>query len=134
MTRAINEKPEIGLAAGGAAACSGGGDGRAALAGFGAERNGAAVRSGTIGGDGTSGVTADGCRSSCARRLLGELADDLRGGRLDHADAAAVLRDRTGQHQIGMDEDFRAATGRLDAERRRGIGASRGPWRRCLAP
>ena len=69
MTRASNVKPEIGLAAGGGG-ISGGGDGRAALAGIGAERSGAAVRSGTIGGDGTSGVAAAGCRSSCARRLL----------------------------------------------------------------
>ena len=30
---------------------------------------GAAIRSGTIGGDWTSGVAAAGCRSSCARKL-----------------------------------------------------------------
>jgi len=69
MTRASNVKPEIGLAAG-SGGISGGGDGRAVLTGLGAERNGASVRSGTIGGDGTSGVIGAGCRSSCARRLL----------------------------------------------------------------
>ena len=67
---------------------------------------------------------------SCSRGLLlklraqiaGELADDLRRRRLDHADAAAVLRHRARQHQVGMDENARADIGRLDAERRRGIG------------
>ena len=73
MTRASSVKPEIGFAAGSGGISDGGicggGDGRATLAGIGAVRSGAAIRSGTIGGDGTSGVAAAGCRSSCARRL-----------------------------------------------------------------
>ena len=69
MTRASSVKPEIGFAAG-SGGISGGGDGCAALAGIGAARGGAGIRSGTIGGDGTSGVADAGCRSSCAHRLL----------------------------------------------------------------
>jgi hypothetical protein len=58
-------------------------------------------------------------------QVVGELIHDLRGGGLDHADAAAVLRNRARQREIGVDQNLGAAARRvLDAERRRRIGAA----------
>ena len=93
------------------------------------ERRPVAIRGTMDGAERTSGGGDAGAAAgrSCAElvlQALGELIHQLRGGRLDDADAAAVLRDRARQRQIGVHQHLRSAAGRLEPEHRGGIGAA----------
>jgi hypothetical protein len=59
-----------------------------------------------------------------ASQIGGELGYDLRGGSLNHAGAAAILRYRTGQHEVCMNEHLGPLAGRFDPERRGGNSTS----------
>ena len=104
-TFAISEKPEIGLRPAVALLADAGG-GRPLPGACCARRRGAVAR-------------------DLRLQVVGELIHDLRGGGLDHADAAAVLRDRARQREIGVHQNLRAAGRRVvDTERRHRIGAA----------
>ena len=55
-------------------------------------------------------------------QIVGELVHQRRGGRLDHADAAAVLRDRARQREVGVHQHLGAGGGGLEPERGGGLG------------
>ena len=63
-------------------------------------------------------------RFNLGRQVLGELADDLAGDILDHAGAATVLRNRSGQLQIGMNFDRRSRVRGFQMKRDIGIRAA----------